>query len=39
MAKIFLLTGVVLTFAIGTVAATETGLLMPMPASLASGPN
>jgi hypothetical protein len=39
MAKIFLLTGVVLTFAIGTVAATETGLLMPMPASLAGGQN
>lgn len=39
MAKIFLLTGVVLTFAIGTVAATETGMLMPISASLVGGHN
>ncbi len=35
MAKLVLLTGVIMTFAFGTVAATEGGLLMPMPASLA----
>ena len=35
MAKIFLVTGMLMTFAIGSVAATETGLMMPMPASLA----
>ncbi len=34
MAKVILLTGVLMTFAFGTVAATENGLLMPMPASL-----
>ncbi len=34
MAKVILLTGVIMTFAFGTVAATENGLLMPMPAFL-----
>lgn len=34
MARVLLLTGVIMTFAIGTVTATENGLLMPMPASL-----
>lgn len=34
MARVLLLTGAIMTFAIGTVAATETGMLMPMPASL-----
>ncbi len=34
MAKLVLLTGVIMTFAFGTVAATEGGLMMPMPASL-----
>ena len=37
MARVVLLTGMVLTFAIGTVAATETGLVMPLPASLSIG--
>lgn len=36
MAKVVLVTGIIMTFAVGTVAATETGLLMPMPASLAA---
>lgn len=39
MARVILLTGVIMTFAIGTVAATEEGVLMPMPASLVSGTN
>lgn len=34
MAKVLLLTGVIMTFAIGTVAATETGMMMPMPQTL-----
>ena len=34
MAKVVLLTGVIMTFAFGTVAATESGLLMPISASL-----
>ncbi len=36
MARLVLLSGAIMAFAFGTVAATETGLLMPMPASLAS---
>ncbi len=36
MARLVLLTGAILTFAFGTVAATESGMLMPMPASLVS---
>jgi hypothetical protein len=35
MAKVIFLAGVLVTFAVGSVAATETGLLMPMPLSLA----
>lgn len=34
MARIVLLAGVLMTFAIGTVAATETGMMMPLPATL-----
>lgn len=37
MARVVLLTGMVLTFAIGTVAATETGLVMPIPTSFSIG--
>ncbi len=34
MARMLLLTGMILTFAVGTVAVTESGLLMPVPAAL-----
>jgi hypothetical protein len=34
MARIILVTGVIMTFAVGTVAATETGLMMPAPSML-----
>ena len=39
MARVILFTGVIMTFAIGTVAATEAGVIMPMPASFVSSTN
>ena len=34
MARVIFLAGALMTFAVGTVAVTEAGLLMPMPAAL-----
>jgi hypothetical protein len=36
MARVVLLTGIVLTFAVGTVAASESGIVMPVPSSLSA---
>jgi len=33
MARVIFLTGMIMTFAVGTVVATETGMLMPVSAS------